>query len=225
MKRILVVVAHSDDEALGCGGTLAAQADRGAEIAVMFLTNGVGARRVAQNDPRVTQRAEASRAACKVMGVKTIFQRDFPDNQLDSVPLLDVVQSVEEVVAEFKPDIILTHFDNDLNVDHRVCHQAVLTACRPQPGHSVRTILSFEVPSSTEWAFSAPAFSPNVYVDISAHTKHKQQALEAYSGEMHAAPHVRSIKSIEALARWRGATVGVEAAEGFCLIRQISKEI
>lgn len=225
MKRILVVAAHSDDEALGCGGTIAAQAERGAEVTVMFLTNGVGARNVENLDPRVSERAEASRAACEAVGVKTIIQRDFPDNRLDTVPFLDVVQAVEHVVAEFKPEVILTHYADDLNIDHRVCHQAVLTACRPQPGHCVRTILSFEVPSSTEWAFSASAFTPNVFVDISAHVERKRRALEAYSEEMRAAPHARSIANIEALARWRGATVGCDAAEAFCLMRKISQEI
>lgn len=225
MKRILVVAAHSDDEALGCGGTLAAQAARGAEIAVMFMTNGVGARNVSEADPRVVQRAKASRAACEILGVKTVVQRDFPDNRLDSVPLLDVVQSVEQVVAEFKPDVILTHFSDDLNVDHRVCHQAVLTACRPEPGRPVRLILAFEVASSTEWAFSAPAFAPNYFVDISAQLEKKLQALDAYHEEMRGAPHPRSASSVEALARWRGATVGCDAAEAFSLVRMIAKEI
>jgi len=225
MKRILVVVAHSDDEVLGCGGTIAAQAELGAEIFVMFLTNGVGARNTDSTDTGIMRRVEAARKACDILGVQKIIQRDFPDNRLDSVPLLDIVQAIELVVVDFQPSVVLTHYAEDLNVDHRACHQAVLTACRPQPEHPVRTILGFEVASSTEWAFSAAAFVPNYFVDISAQLDKKLLALEAYSEEMRPAPHPRSAISIEALARWRGSTVGCAAAEAFSLVRMIAKEI
>lgn len=225
MKRILVVVAHSDDEALGCGGTIAVQSDQGAEVTVMFLTNGVGARNPGSTDPAALRRAEAAQKAGDILGVKDIVQRDFPDNRLDSVPLLDIVQSIEPVIAELQPTVILTHLAEDLNIDHRVCHQAVLTACRPQPGHPVRTILGFEVPSSTEWAFSAPTFAPNFFIDISAQLDKKLKALNAYDEEMRAAPHPRSASSVEALARWRGATAGCSAAEAFLVVRMIAKEI
>lgn len=225
MKRILVVAAHSDDEALGCGGTIAAHAQQGHVITVVFLTNGVGARNVDGQDPDVLRRVAASRAACEVMGVSRIEQLGFPDNRLDSVPLLDVVQAIEPIISDVKPSIILTHFADDLNVDHRICHQAVLTACRPQPGDAVKTILGFEVASSTEWAFSSPAFEPNYFVDISQTLETKFRALDAYHEEMRAAPHPRSRTSIEALARWRGATVGCDAAEGFTVVRIIAKEV
>jgi len=225
MKKMLVIAAHSDDEVLGCGGTIAEQASRGTEIFVIFLTNGVGARNVEPDDPRVVRRAEAARKAGDILGIKEIIQLDYPDNRLDSLPLLDIVQSIETVIAEFEPSVILTHFANDLNVDHRICHQAVLTACRPQPGHPVRTILGFEVASSTEWTFSAPAFVPNFFVDITAHLDKKLQALDTYREEMRPAPHPRSVNSIEALVRWRGATVGCDAAEAFSVIRMITQEI
>jgi len=191
----------------------------------MFLTNGVGARNSGSSDPAALRRAEAARKASDILGVKNIIQLDFPDNRLDSLPLLDVVQSIEPVIADLRPSVILTHFAEDLNVDHRVCHQAVLTACRPQPGHPVRTILGFEVPSSTEWAFSAPTFTPNCFIDISAQLDKKLKALDAYHEEMRPAPHPRSASSIEALARWRGATAGCSAAEAFSVVRMITQEI
>ncbi|MGM0695002.1 MAG: PIG-L deacetylase family protein [Pseudomonadota bacterium] len=224
-KSVLVIVAHSDDEALGCGGSIAAQTDRGKEVNVVFLTNGVGSRNTDKSAPSIERRLEASRKAGEVLGVKEITQFDFPDNRLDSVPLLDIVQAIEPVISDLRPSVILTHHAHDLNVDHRVCHQAVLTACRPQPGHSVKTILGFEVASSTEWAFSAPAFVPNYYVDISTQLEKKLQALDAYREEMRPAPHPRSASSIEALARWRGAIVGCTAAEAFSVIRMVAKDI
>ncbi|MEQ5801954.1 PIG-L deacetylase family protein [Halomonas sp. H10-9-1] len=224
MKRILVIAAHSDDEVLGCGGSIAAQVDQGAEVSVVFLTNGVGARNTDSNSA-IERRMEASRNAGKILGVKEITQRNFPDNRLDSIPLLDIVQSIEPVIADLCPSVILTHHAHDLNIDHRVCHQAVLTACRPQPKHPVKTILGFEVASSTEWAFSAPAFVPNYYVDISSQLDKKLRALDAYREEMRPAPHPRSASSVEALARWRGATVGCSAAEAFSVVRMISGDI
>lgn len=225
MKRILVVAAHSDDEALGCGGTIIAQTELGAEVTVMFLTDGVGARNSKGADRQVLRRSKASRKAGKIMGVQNIVQLDFPDNKLDSLPILEVVQSIEPIVAEIQPSVILTHSVHDLNVDHRVCHKAVLTATRPQPSHHVRKILGFEVPSSTEWSFSAPGFFANCFVDISSQLETKLKALGAYDEEMRDAPHPRSIGSVEALARWRGATVGCAAAEAFSVIRIIAQEI
>lgn len=225
MKRILVVAAHADDEALGCGGTIAAEAEKGSDVTVMFLTNGVGARNVEPADPAVARRAEASRRSADILGVKDIVQQNFPDNRLDSVPLLAVVQSIESVVAEFRPSVILTHFSGDLNVDHRICHTAVVTATRPQRGHRVSRILAFEVASSTEWAFSPTGFVPDYFVDISQQLKKKLRALEAYNEEMRRTPHPRSASSIEALARWRGSTAGCVAAEAFSVVRVIAKEI
>ena len=110
-----------------------------------------------------------------------------------------------------------------MNIDHRRLHEAVVTACRPTPGHSVQRLLSFEVASSSEWQppGSAPAFQPNWFMDISAQWERKRGALEAYDSEMRPWPHSRSLQAVEHLARWRGAQVGVEAAEAFCLLRQV----
>ena len=110
-----------------------------------------------------------------------------------------------------------------MNVDHRVIHDAVLAACRPQPNALVRELYFFEVASSTEWQVpgSGRSFVPSVFVDISGTLKKKLRALEAYKSEMRPWPHARSVKSLDHLARWRGATIGVEAAEAFMLGRLI----
>ena len=141
---------------------------------------------------------------------------------MDSVPMLGVVQALEPIVRKIQPERVYTHHHGDLNVDHRVTHQAVLTACRPLPGSSVREILAFEVISSTEWATPGLApFIPHALVDISAYLPKKLEALAAYELEMRPAPHSRSVEHIEALARHRGNSVGVEAAEGFEVVRMI----
>jgi LmbE family N-acetylglucosaminyl deacetylase len=218
--RILAAVAHPDDEVLGAGGTLARHARDGEEVHVLFLTDGVGAR--GHDELAADQRAAAARNACAILGTQPPRFLGFSDNRLDETPLLDVTQAIESVIAELQPHTIYTHHANDLNIDHVVCQRAVLTACRPMPGATVRRIFSFEVPSSTEWnAPGGMAFAPKRFVDISGTLAMKRRALEAYAKEMRPFPHARSREAVEALARWRGATVGLEAAEGFDIIREI----
>ena len=155
-----------------------------------------------------------------VLGYKSQWILEYPDNEMDSVPLLDIVKSVEAFVQNIKPDIVYTHHAGDLNIDHRITHQAVMTACRPLPGSSVKTILCFEVPSSTEWG---QGFEPNWFVDITEFEflGKKYDALDAYGSEMRDFPHPRSHKAVLNLGRWRGATVGVEMAEAFMVARAI----
>ncbi len=140
--------------------------------------------------------------------------------------LLDVVQRIETFVARYGPATVLTHHAGDVNVDHRVVHDAVIAACRPQPMHTVRELLFFEIPSSTEWRppASAPPFTPNWFVDISDTLDAKLAALRAYAPEMRPFPHPRSMEAVVALATWRGATVGVAAAEAFMLGRAIIRQ-
>jgi LmbE family N-acetylglucosaminyl deacetylase len=166
----------------------------------------------------------AARRANKILGVKTLELLDLPDNRMDSRDRLDVIKAVEAAVARYRPDTVYAHFSGDLNIDHRITHEAVCTACRPLPGQPVRTILFFEVPSSTDWQppASAAAFAPNWFVDITATLSLKLEALKAYSTEMREWPHARSIEALEHLARWRGASVGAEAAEAFVLGRKIA---
>ena len=142
---------------------------------------------------------------------------------MDSLDRLDLIKRIEECVERHQPKCVYVHHAGDVNVDHRRLHEAVVTACRPTPGHVVKRLLSFEVPSSTEWQppGSAQAFKPNWFVEISDRWERKRDALEAYSSEMREWPHARSLEAVEHLARWRGAQVGVDAAEAFCLLRQL----
>jgi LmbE family N-acetylglucosaminyl deacetylase len=219
---ILVVAAHPDDEALGCGGAMARHASQGHSVAVLFLADGETARPGAQRGA-IGVRRDAARRACAELGALDVRFRDFPDNRLDSIALLDVVQAIEAVVAEVRPSIVYTHFGGDLNVDHQIVSRAVMTACRPQPGHCVRSIRAFEVLSSTEWALAAStlAFRPTLFVDISPHLDAKLAALGHYGDEMRAFPHTRSMVNVVNLARLRGASVGLPAAEAFVVERQI----
>ena len=218
-KVVIVVVAHADDEVLGCGGTIARHIFQGDVVHVVFMADGVASR--AQNNPVELQRRNQARdEALRILGVSLWHALDFPDNRMDSVPLLDVVQALEPIIERVRPERVYTHHNGDLNVDHRVTHQAVMTACRPMPGSSVREILAFEVMSSTEWATPGLSpFMPNAFVDIKDYLPKKLEALAAYHMEMRPEPHSRSVAHAEVLARHRGSCVGLEAAEGFILTR------
>ena len=218
-KSVLVVAAHADDEVLGCGGTIARHVAEGDIVHVVFMADGVGSRGAdvsKQHQSRNLSRDEA----LQILGVLECNALDFPDNRMDSVPLLDVVKALEPIIDQVQPTRVYTHHHGDLNVDHRVTHQAVLTACRPMPGSSVREILAFEVMSSTEWAtLGAAPFVPNAFVDISNYLSKKLGALAAYDMEMRPVPHSRSVAHVKALALHRGNCVGLEAAEAFEMIR------
>lgn len=224
-KRVLIIASHPDDEVLGCGGTIAKFVEEEAQVLVAFLADGVTSRKA---DPEVLkheliQRRSAATKACRILGVENIIFGDFPDNEMDRETLLTITRKVEKIINDFLPDTIFTHHVGDVNIDHQLTHKAVVTACRPQIGKSVKHVFSFETPSSTEWQFpnSAPPFMPNCYIDITNTLSKKLEALDAYAFEMRAWPHSRSIKGVEHLVRWHGASIGTEAAEAFTICRSI----
>ena len=222
--KVLVVAAHPDDEALGCGETIAKHAAGGDEVVVVFLADGVTSRQPsADHSAGISRRQNAARSAASILGIRDVRFGDLPDNRLDTVPMLSIARAVEAVVREVGPTTVYTHYAHDLNVDHRLVHEAVMTAVRPQPGSGIATVLTFETPSSTEWRSpqSAPAFSPNWFADITDTLNVKLLALDAYEEEMRPWPHARSREAVEHLARWRGATIGRQAAEAFVLARHV----
>jgi len=224
-KKVLIVAAHPDDEILGCGGTMARLIDMGAHLHVAFLADGVLSREVGQTEQRerIRLRRDASIKACALLGVGSVSFGEFPDNQMDTVSTLSVARAIETLICKHQPDTVLTHHMGDLNIDHQKVAAGVTIACRPQKGHPVKTILSFEVPSSTEWQLAdyPHPFVPAVYIDITEFTEMKAAALRAYQEEMRPWPHPRSFDGVLHLQSWRGATVGVEAAEAFALGRHI----
>ena len=225
-KKVLVVAAHPDDEILGCGGTMALHVDKGNDVYVVFMADGVASRGDSKNLlGKINERKQSAIEACAIIGCKHPVFLGFPDNQLDACSILDITQKLESVIDEINPEIVYTHHNKDLNVDHQLTHQAVITACRPQPDNTVSEIYSFETLSSTGW--NSPTveniFIPNVFVDITKMWKNKLLALSCYEGELREYPHARSYEGIEALSIYRGISVGIEYAEGFFLERKIDK--
>lgn len=225
-KSVLVIAAHPDDEVLGCGGTIAKLSSEGANVHVAFMADGVYSRITTENNQHteLKKRRLAAKKSCEVLGVTSVSFDNFPDNRMDTVALLDITKSVELLIEKYQPEILFTHHAGDVNIDHRRLNEAIVTACRPQVKKTVKTLLFFEVPSSTEWQIPGThsPFMPNWFVDISKTFGEKLKALEMYADEIRDWPHPRSIKGVSHLCHWRGATVGVNAAEAFMLGRQIS---
>jgi len=223
-KQILAVAAHPDDEVLGCGGTIARHVEEGDKVHVIFMADGVSARgeeHLASNV--LEERNQSALKACQILGAETPYFLGLPDNQMDSLTLLDIIQPLEKKLETIKPEVVYTHHHSDLNIDHQLTHRAVMTACRPVPDQCVKQILAFEVVSSTEWALGSEAvFTPNYFVTLSSwQVESKLLALQAYQQELREYPHARSIKSVESLLQARGASVGQKYCEGFQLIRAI----
>jgi N-acetylglucosamine malate deacetylase 1 len=222
IKKVIIIVAHPDDECLGCGGTIAKLASEGCLVDLLVMTNGVSARRDAKSKDIETRKLSALKAS-KLLGVNNVNLLDLPDNELDTVPFLNIVKAIEEHINHKKYETLITHFSNDMNIDHKLTCKAALTASRPQPMQTIRTILTFETPSSTDYrsnSFGTP-FNPNYFVDISTFFDLKIKALSCYKEEIREFPHSRSIKAIESLSISRGASVGLNYAEAFMLERHI----
>lgn len=233
--KVLVIVAHPDDEVLGMGGTIKKLTKNGDDVKIVILATGIASRRSVdyQNSTRyemnkkLTMEIEKqikklqndARSAGKILGVNNIELLDFPDNEMDTVSQLKIIKKIEGVIQDFKPKKVYTHTKDDVNVDHRSIYNAVLVATRPKLKNTVEEVISFEVPSSTEWYFPS-TFSPNIFVDISKELLFKKKALQAYKNEIKTFPHPRSVQAIDVIARKWGTVSGFKAAEAFYLIRK-----
>jgi LmbE family N-acetylglucosaminyl deacetylase len=228
-QRILVVVAHPDDELLGLGASIHRLVQRhGCEARAVILGEGLTSRSATRDTERwaadlAQHRSNIAQAAAAV-GYASTGIHDFADNRFDSVDLLDIIKVVEQEKKAFQPHLIFTHHGGDTNIDHRRTFEAVITACRPLPGEPERTILAFETPSSTEWqAANYPQpFLPNFFLsvkeeDIAA----KIAGMEAYEFEKRPYPHPRSPEALRLLAQRWGIVTGQPLAEAFMLVRHI----
>lgn len=221
-EKLLVVVAHGDDETLGAGGTIACLTEEGVEVGLCVLTNDDGSR--APSGKGVTNRVSAIESAASILGIKRLKIHEFGDNRLDAVRQLDLNRVVEAEVRDFQPDTILTTSLADLSMDHQLVSRAARVAGRPGRG-SVRQILSFEVRSATDWGEASgmnPTFRPTVWKTLQEkHLNLKLEALRAYGKEVENWPSPRSERGVRALAEYRGSQVAAAYAEAFELVRTV----
>ena len=221
-SKIFVIVAHSDDETLGLGGTINRHFLAGDKVYVQSMTDGVSSR-FDKNLEKIKERLNAANKAAKTLGFEWLESGQFPDNSMDSISILDVVKFIEKSKSLLNPDIIYTHSGVDLNIDHKIVNQAAITAFRPQPNEKWTEIRLFETPSSTEWGINNlnQYFQPNLWVNIKNNWLCKLEALKKYHLEMRNYPHSRSFEAVENLAKYRGNQVGLHYAESFQVIKKI----
>ena len=218
-KKILIVVSHPDDEVLGCFGTVARLIKEGYEAYTLILGEGKTSRDEMKENEIVLLKEEISKAN-KLIGIKKVFIESLPDNRFDSVDLLDIIKIINKVKEEIKPDIVFTHFENDLNIDHQITYKAVITATRPMENECVKEIYAFEVLSSTEWNYPL-SFTPDVFFDISNTLNLKLEAMKEYQSELREYPHPRSLKGIKLNSQYQGMRIGIKNVEAFKSIRVI----
>jgi LmbE family N-acetylglucosaminyl deacetylase len=218
--RVVVFAAHPDDEVLGMGGTIAAHASAGDAVRIVCVTDGSSTQYPGDADVRARKNEEARRAAAE-LGVDDYVHLDLPDMRLDTLPHVDVNRVVEEHVHDFRPDVVYTPHP-DVNLDHRALFDSVAVATRAVPGQTVRRVLTYAPTSSTEWT---PAglnwFVPNWFVDVTETFERKLAAWKHYETEARDYPHPRSERALRAHAEYYGASVGVDYAEPFVLIRNL----
>ncbi len=215
--KFLIIAAHPDDEVLGCGGMIKKYSSKHS-IYVLFLTNGCDTR---YGDDMIVRLQNQARAAAKLLGAEKVFFENLPNQLLDTIPILQVTQTVEKYIEILKPEVVFSHDKGDLNRDHRVAFEATATAVRPLPGQCVQSFYTYFVPSSSDWASlsSIEPFSPNVLIPIEFELDSKMEALELYESEVRPYPHPRSLQSLKIFAQYFGTISGVLYAEPFTLIR------
>jgi len=222
MARVLVIAPHPDDEVLGCGGTMVKHASEGDEVYLCIVTKAYPTEW--SEDEIGTKRDEVLRAN-KILGVRKTYFLDLPTVQLDTVPRKKITDVITQVVNEVKPEVVYFPHRGDANSDHQLVFNAAMVSVRPKPDSTILRTLCYETLAETEWSapFADSAFIPNVWVDISAELDIKLKAMSEYKSELKKFPHPRSLKVISLLANARGASIGVEAAEAFMLIREIER--
>ena len=226
MDKILVIAAHPDDETIGCGGFLAKYGSK--NVRVVFIAEGtscrfnseeLGNQDIADN---IAKRNNYCINALSVYGVSDIKFYNYPCGRLDNVPIIELNKLIENEINIFKPKTVLTHAEFDNNNDHRIVYRSTMMATRPGVFKGLNKVLSYEVPSSTEWTFSQ-VFQPNLFEVLEQkHMEKKWEALKCYESEIFPYPHPRSYEGLMALSRYRGMQAGVEFSEAYQVIRSIS---
>lgn len=218
--NILVVAPHPDDEVLGCGGTIAKYADNGDDVYVAIVTKGEEP--LFKVEQVVDVRNECLKAD-RVLGVKETIFMDFPASMIENVPRYKFNEAFIQLIQRIRPDIVYIPHRGDMQLDHKMVVDAAMVALRPKYKHVVKRIYAYETLSETGWDIPnvTNEFIPNVYNNISKFMDKKIEAMQMFKTQLSAYPNARSLKAVEALAMYRGATVNMNAAEAFSLVREL----
>ena len=223
-NKVLVIAPHADDEVLGCGASIAGHVYQGDDVKVVIVTNAhKGDANLFSKDSIDIVRNEALMAH-SILGVQDTIFLDFPAPRLDSYPNYKISLELSKIIKDFNPSILYLPHPGDLHLDHKSTYRASLVAARPQNCCSISEIYCYETLSETDWSpmQGDEFFKPNYFSDITIFFDKKIQAMECFSSQLKDFPHPRSLKNIEYLAGYRGATVGVKRAEAFEVERIIN---
>ena len=172
MKNIFVVAAHPDDEILGCGGTLLKHIANGDKVYILFVSEGVTGR-YKKNEKRkylkeISKRNKMAEKVAKLGKFEIVDFLGLKNLELGSYPHNYITNLIIKYFKKYKPDVVYTHFEHDLNIDHYHTFFSTFIACRPNKDFKIKKFLSFEIPSSTDWGINnnGRLFNPNYFVDI-----------------------------------------------------------
>lgn len=215
MSNILIIAAHPDDEVLGCGGVIALHVEKGDKVTIVIACEGESLR---YGNEGVNQ-SDHIYAAANILGVKDVRLLGFPDQKLDTYTLTEIIEPLEKIVYEVKPEIIYCQYGGDINRDHKILFEAASVALRPLQEY-INGVYAFYTVSSTEWAYPR-SFVPDTWVDISSTLHKKIEAFSCYKSEVREYPHPRSIETLRYNAYSLGSQCCMKAAETFMTIRRI----
>lgn len=219
--NVLIIAPHPDDEVLGCGGTIRRLSSNGRDVYVLVVTRGTP--KMYAEERIVNVRNEAKQAHA-ILGVRETVFLDFHAPELDITSQADIAKSIYEVIGRLGIEELYIPHRGDIHSDHRQVFNAALVASRPVGNNNtVKSIYTYETLSETEWAppFGDDAFIPTRFINIADHFEFKLQAMQCFKSQLRSFPNPRSLETIEALAKFRGATVGFERAEAFMVVREI----
>jgi LmbE family N-acetylglucosaminyl deacetylase len=227
MKRALIIAAHPDDEVLGCGGLISKYQPFGVAFKIIFIGEGSTCRflepQCEASMMAIKQRTASVARAMNVLGIQDFEFHNLPCGRLDQVPIISINKIIESAIKSFDPDTVFTHSPSDVNNDHKIVFNSTLMGTRPGAQNHVRRLLSYEVLSSSEWAF-VNTFTPNYFEEISEDDLSlKWEALALYESEVRNYPFPRSKEGVRALAMTRGMQAGFAYAEAFHLIREFKQ--
>ena len=223
MKKVIVISAHPDDEVLGAGGSLLKHKQNGDSLYWLitinvFVESGFSEERAKSRQLEIIKVAEK-------LGIQKIFILDYPTMNLSSSSLIKMVPEISEIFMEVEPEVVYCLNRSDAHSDYRITFDAVIACTKSFRYPFIKIVLMYECISETEFApaLFEKVFIPNYFVDISETMGEKLEIMKIYDSELGEHPFPRSLRNIEALATYRGASIGVEYAEAFQLIKYIDK--
>jgi N-acetylglucosamine malate deacetylase 1 len=209
VRKALILVAHADDETLGAGGLIQKLIIGGWDVDVVIMSDG----RLTVRGAIESNRDDATIASQRLGLKKPPVFLGFSDQKFDTYPMADLANAA--LALKLEPDLIVTHVDTDLNVDHRLVCEAAKIVGRPK-GKPV-AIIGSEIPNTSFW--NGHAFPANYYVDITEGIERKIEAFTAYRNELRSFPHPWSREGLRLLSQYHGMQCGCPHAEAFQIIR------